>query len=848
MFAPRRGRSIPAKAREPSETAIYPESAEFRGRGAESVTPLQSMPCVQCGPRFAFTMIVASSVFFASHFGVEAADRGWYDDVRPFLEQHCGDCHRGAAGEGGFDLARLAPRPSGAAETAQWIRIHDRLAAGEMPPPDAAQPSGRSRSKALELLADTLVAREQALAKVVLRRLNRSEYENTVRDLFGVWVDVKDQLPEDSSTDGFDNVGEGLNLSAEAIAAYLQAAEQTLDAVFGPPTEPKRIEFKTNLLDQRGHDGSSFIASHIGKMFRRTPDGLVIFQSGYCPTTLVNFSRLRAPVGTYRGTIRARAVQSDKPVTLRIYAGDTLVNRRERHLVGHFDVPPDRWTTIEFTDRLVEEGGTFQPTCYGTRDTRKDADTYPEPGIEIGDITIEGPLEQWPPASRIRLLSGLANGVDQGRSIADAERILSRLLPRAFRRDVDPEELRPYLDFFIAALESGRGFEPSLRLSLSAILCSPSFLFLEETTRTDAAGRQRIDESSLACRLSYFLTSSLPDDELRQLAQSGRLSIPSVLRDQVERLLASPAADAFVDNFTGQWLDLRRIDETSPDAKLFPEFDELLKLSMVEETRMFFSDILENNLSLLNFVDSRHTFLNERLAAHYGIEGVTGQTLRKVSLPEASVRGGLLGQASILKVTANGTHSSPVLRGVWVLDKLLGQTLPPPPENVPAVEPDIRGSTTIREQLRRHREIGECATCHDRIDPPGFALEGFDPIGGFRTQYRTSGDGKRPAMKQAPFTFNWVQYRLGLPVDSSGITADAVPFAGVHDFRRWLHNRPDEIAEALTEKVLTYALGRSVRFSDRRQVDDIVQSLRDHDYGFRELIHAVVQSDAFQQP
>jgi hypothetical protein len=274
-------------------------------------------------------------------------------------------------------------------------------------------------------LAKALTAADQARNDVVLRRLNRLEYENTVRDLFGTWVQVSQALPQDTSVAGFDNVGEGLAVSAEAAQAYLEAADLTMNAVFGLEKPPTFIRHETNLLLQTTHDGKPQLESQIGKMFRRTDQGLVIFQSGYCPTNLVNFSRLRPAAGTYRGTLKVRAVQSTKPVTLRIYGGDTIVGRREQHLVGYFDVPPDKWTTIEFVDRLLEDNGTFLPKCYGTKDTRKDADTYPEPGIEIGDIVIEGQLEEWPPPSRRRLLGN----VDlQQAGLQDATAILQRII------------------------------------------------------------------------------------------------------------------------------------------------------------------------------------------------------------------------------------------------------------------------------------------------------------------------------------------------------------------------------------------------------------------------------------
>ena len=767
-------------------------------------------------------------LFFLLGFATLAAPPTSVSEV---LDRYCIDCHDGVEAEGGFDLAGLGFDLRDEEIARRWILVHDRLQAGEMPPPKKRQPKAADKRVVLAALAKEIRAAELARADVVLRRLNRAEYENTVRELFGIDVGI-DGLPQDTPPDGFDNVGEGLAVSAEAMQAYLEAADQVLDAVFGPAKKPKYVRHETNLLKQVDWKGRPQLASQIGKMFRETEDGLVIFQSGYCPTNLVNFARLKMPPGTYRGSIRARAVQSDKPVTLRVYGGDTIVNRRERHLVGYWDVPPDEWITIHFEDRLMEPGGTYQPKCYNTEDTRKNADTYPNPGIEIGDIVIEGPLDVWPPPSRARLLG------DRD----DAETIFHRLLPLAFRRPTAAAEAQPYLTLFKSARESGRDFQSALRVSLKAVLCSPEFLFLDEPNH-------RLRGDALAARLSYFLWSSMPDAELQSLARSGKLANSATLRNQVERMLKDEKGTAFTENFTGQWLDLREINFTEPDANLYPEFDELLRISMLRETELFFQEILAQDLSVTTFVDSDFTFLNERLARHYQIPGVIGQEFRRVSLPAGSVRGGVLTQASILKVTANGTYSSPVLRGAWVLEHILGEPTSPPPDNVAAIEPDIRGTKTIREQLAKHRDVKACAACHNHIDPPGFALECFDPIGGWRERYRSMAeDAPRPDLKRAPFTWAWVRYRIGPKVDASGHMPGGAEFADVRGFKKLLAADREALAANLARKLLTYGLGRKVGFSDRAAVDAVVRQSREADYGLRSLLHAVIQSEAFRIP
>ncbi len=427
-------------------------------------------------------------------------------------------------------------------------------------------------------------------------------------------------------------------------------------------------------------------------------------------------------------------------------------------------------------------------------------------------------------------------------TVQDAEQILGRCLPTLFRRPVDGTEIASHLGMVRAAIESGESFQKGLRQALKMALCSPQFLFLEET------GDSHIDSYALASRLSYFLWSSAPDSELLGLAERDNLREPLILRQQVERLLSDPRSKAFKQNFTGQWLGLREIDFTAPDEKLFPEFDELLKISMVAETEAFFQELLDQNLSIMNFIDSDFVMLNGRLATHYGIDGVRGQMIRKVMLPARSVRGGVMTQGSVLKVTANGTHTSPVLRGAWVMQNLLGISPAVPPPNVPAIEPDARGAVTLRQQLAKHRDQQSCAICHDKIDPPGFALENFNAIGGWRDHYRTTGEGKRPTLRRAPFTFNYVRYKIGPPVDASGETEDRTPFHDVREFKAWMLKDKSAIARGLTRKLMTYGLGRRMGFADRDAIQQIAASVQKQGYGFRDLIHLIVQSDLFQRP
>lgn len=780
--------------------------------------------------------------------------------ITNWIKKQCVNCHNEDEPNGELILSNIDLNFSTEETVQRWIRIHDRVRSGEMPPPEAAQPSLQQREQFTELVSDRISTYESGRNEVVLRRLNQAEYENSIRDLFGVNVRLKEHLPKDNSIAGFDNVGEGLAVSAEAIQSYLQAANVAIDAILGTPQPPTKIRHVTNLLDQKTHDGKPQLDNQIGKMFRRTDEGLVIFQSGYCPTNLVNFARLRAPAGTYRGTMRIRAIQSENPVILRIYGGDTIVGRREKHLVGFFEALPNKWTTIEFTDELVESGGTFQPKCYGTRDTRKDADTYPEPGIEIAEITIEGPIDPWPPASRQELLG------DINPEMANREELLAifeRLLPKAYRRPVSSTEIQQVLSLPFAQLESGRSFIEALRTGLTSVLCSPAFLFLDEPTATiTSTGPQTISKTAdqsitedrhitpiaLASRLSYFLWSSSPDSELMRLAVSGELSKRSILTSQVKRMLQDDRSKALTENFAGQWLGLRNIDFTSPDAELYPEFDELLRQSMIDETTMYFQHMLEEDRNLNECIDSDYTFLNQRLAEHYGIDGVRGLDVRKVKLSKESVRGGFLTQGSILKVTANGSNTSPVTRGAWVLERFLDRPTPPPPSGVAAVEPDIRGAVTVRQQLDLHRTDPSCSSCHQWIDPPGFALENFDPIGGWRDRYRTLGEGERPSFPQDPHTFAWIRYRYGLSVDASGTTESGDRFDDIRSFKKLLLENEETITRSVTKQILTYSLGRKLSFSDREDIESITKETLANGNGLQTLIENIVLSDLFRKP
>lgn len=784
-------------------------------------------------------LLATASVLLAEDLGSPlssgASPQTWPTaELSAFLDRHCLECHDEASAEGSLDLVTLGGDLSDPAILQRWVRVHDQIASGEMPPEKKPRPGSADTRNALQELASSLTAADERRRETALRRVNRREYENTLSDLFGQRVRVADLLPEDARLHGFDTVGEALAVSMEQMQAYLAAADAALDQVFAQQEKPEPAALDADLReDWRGSIGE-------GKLFRDTGEGIVLFQAGYNPAQIRSFRPVHE--GTYRFTVRARAHQSEGALGLRIYAGDVLANRRGQRLVGCWEMPapesaeaPTRWTTVQFEEHM-RALDTIHLKPYGVANAVRPEDRFHGPGVEVSSVRIEGPLEKWPPPGRERLLGDIdpARGDPGPDEIA---RILRRFLPRAFRRPAEPGEEAPFLALAITTLEDGRSWMEALRVALKGVLCSPEFLFLEES------GGSRLDDHAFANRLSYFLTGTLPDPELRGLADAGGLGETATVRAQVDRLLDGPRFMRFVTDFTDQWLLLREIDETEPDPQLYPEYDDVLRLAMLGETRRFFAELVEKDRPLGELIDSDWTYLNRRLARHYGIEGVAGHELLKVRLPEDSPRGGLLAQASVLKVTANGTTTSPVRRGVWFLENILGEPSPPPPASVPGLEPDIRGTVTIREQLAKHSADRSCATCHARIDPPGFALEGFDVIGGRRDFYRSLGEGE-PTDREIPFQpGRRVRYLRGPAVDEGG-----EDFADFNEFRENLLGEKERVVRCVAEKLLTYALGRGLGFSDRDEIEAIVDKVAEKNYGTRTLVHEVVASPLFREP
>ena len=791
-------------------------------------------------------------------------------DVAAFLEKHCTGCHDATEKKGGLDLEALPVKFDTEKDRAEWVKVFDRVLADEMPPAKKPRPDTAAKRAVLETIGGGIVKVEKAVqaieGRVPFRRLNRVEFERTVQELLGVETPMRHILPSDSPSHGFDTVAEGLRISQLHIEKYLEAADAAiLDALdFRPPpdTTAKRYQYK----EEPGVKKQFEIADGTPdkkdpkKMHRQTlkelPDAIVWFNAGYPHAELKQFSVKQA--GRYRLRFSTYGHQTGgRDVMMRVYTD----NYRTRRFLGYFDIPPDKPRVAELNVTLM--AGEFirvEPTGTGYDAEGKNVNNIGAPnfkgaGLALQWAEVEGPLvESWPPPGTKRLFADVPLvEVPQNKQTwrknrkvpyalkpeqpkEAAQKVIASFAQRAFRRPLESGEAEPFVKLVTDVLDAGKSFEDAVEVGFRAVLTAPQFLLLEERPG-------KLDDFALASRLSYFLWSTMPDDELLALAAAKKLGQPATLRAQVDRMLASPKAHAFVENFTGQWLDLRNIEATSPDKRLYPEFDEVLQTSMVGETESFFTEMLARNESTVNFIHSDWLMLNRPIAEHYGIEGVKGEGFQRVPLPAGSPRGGLLTQASILKVSANGTTTSPVIRGTWVMKRLLGTPPPSQPADVGSIEPDTRGASTIREQLAKHRSVESCAACHRNIDPPGFALESFDVIGGWRDRYRSQEKGDNANRKL--HGRNVWEYKLGLPVDATGELPDGRKFKDMIEFKKLLLEQRDQVLKNVTERLLIYSTGAGIRFADRTEVARITASVKAKGSGLRTLLHEVVESPLF---
>lgn len=756
----------------------------------------------------------------------DALDRAYAQQIRPLLQRYCFACHSAQTAEGKLRLDALSEQDSTARTIAAWTDVDERVSGRvtpAMPPEEKTQPTAAERAaiqswimSRLSAIAASDAHEQRAAGRAQIRRLNRVEYSNTLRDLLGIDVDLKLLLPDDEAVAGFDNVGAGLQITRIHQERYLEAAEAALNATIVQGPQPKTTTVKLQYRKD-------------GYPPRRVVDGDTVAFFTSAPAELQQFRP--AVAGRYRIRFSAYSIQNGgRPLVAHVAAGNP-VDPDEKYV----SIPSDQPTVVELT-ATMSPGQSLKIAPYGLGQIYiKDLAAWPGPGLAVEWVEAEGPLiDRWPPESYRRLLGE----VDLKKvSLAEAERVLVDFIPRAFRRPVPEEKIEKYLAFLRTRAGDGQStVEEALRQSLTAVLCAPDFLLLHESPGP-------LDDYAVAARLSYFFWRSMPDQPLLDLASRKQLRTPEELRRQVDRLLNDPKAAALSENFLGQWLGLRQIDATTPDRMLYPEFDSYLKYSMLKEPQLFFEEMLRHDLPIEHFIDADFSLLNNRLATHYGIAGVEGPEFRKVRLPADSHRGGVLTMAAVLKITANGTVTSPVLRGVWLHNNILGQPLQLPADlMVPAVEPDIRGALNIRDQLAKHRTTAQCASCHQKIDPAGFALENFDPIGGFRTHYRAL--GKWPKAKVTLYG-KPVEYSNGLPVEAGDVLPGGKRFQDIDEYKKLLLADPQGLIRTVAEKLLVYATGSPLRPADGPAVEAIHRRAGEGKGGLRSLVHELVQSELF---
>ena len=876
-------------------------------------------------PQVRFSGIVALCLVLAAPFSGGARLPKTLDAL---LENHCLKCHDDVEMKGDLDLFSLKWNLKDSHTTDIWVKVHDRLVSGEMPPKKKSKLSQEERVVAVAELAGRIIEEQETMAmkqgRSVSRRLNRFEYENILRDLLlDPYLKIADLLPLDGEVHGFAKVGSALDVSHVQVDAYLDAAEFALRRAIDFPAEKpastiRRYHAREQEVMWRGTgnagwgrqalylDGfqineedsftkNRFTRAKEGGGFPEWPEdaSVAIFRGAYTPY-YYGFEKFKAPLGgRYQIRLKARSVlrQTDyvdwegeeqprfypnlvldakrrfpTPVNDRIFPGkrsepvkvysSTLAepNIQSTLPIGVFEAPPDAPQVFQF-NAFLEKDAMVQLDCLRIPSPmlpalphtiqKSDLDGYP--GVAFHWMEVEGPIiEEWPPKSYRELFGELPFEEKEGRIEAlsaqpdeEARDLLQRFMQRAYRRAVASKEFKRFYGYTKKLLRKGDSFTDSMIATYSAVLASPEFLF-------QCAQPGELDDFALAERLAAFLGESMPDERLRELAQNEKLRDSDTLRNEVNRLLDKPESARFLQRFLDSWLKLDEINITDPDRELYPEYagDWWLVDSIVTESRLFFTDLITRNQPARNVIDANYTFVDERLARHYDITGVYGPSFRQMPLAKYSPYGGILTQASVLKVTANGTVTSPVLRGVYVMEKLLGEPPPPPPPSVPAVEPDIRGATTIRELLAQHREDPSCATCHKKIDPPGFALESFDVMGRWRDNYRSLNEGSERIEGVGRSGNEFVHY-LAKEVDDSGKMAEGESFKNILDFKQLLLRDEEAIARNLTEQLLVYATGAPVRFADRDEVAAILEKSRASQFGVRTLIHEIVQSPLF---
>jgi len=742
------------------------------------------------------------------------------NDVRPLLEQYCYACHGNGRSRGDVALDGPGAINNIMAMADDWLAAVAMLNAGLMPPEDEPQPTAHQILTIQQWVADATdyypADAEPDPGWYTIHRLNRSEYRNTMRDLLGIdpaRYDLASHLPDDDTGYGFDNIADVLSMSPLQLEGYLDAAEHAIDLALGPNTDPTprplRSLERNTIGDELASGGQAIWAN--GTVW----GGHTFTHDGEYEITVRAYGDFARGVGPRITVSLAQDVLETVDITARQGQAAQVITLRTEVQAGR------RRITVEFINDEVVNG--------------QDRNLY------IESITVAGPFRD--DAGReaydaIFFITPTADdegnrlpGVEGGRRISEsmaARQVIERFATRAFRRPADVGEVGALMRLYQSAREQGDSYESAVKLALTATLVSPNFLYraISNPQPNNAEFIYTLSDLELATRLSYFLWSSMPDDRLMDLAQAGRLSNPDVLRGQVRRMLMDPRSSALVENFAGQWLLLRGLDGVQMDPERFPAFDDELREAMRTEAELFFADVLRENRSVLEFIDSDRTFLNQTLAEHYRIGGVRGDNFRLVELPFDSPRGGVLTMAATLTVTSHATRTSPVKRGDYVLSQLMGTAPPPPPPDVPPLEQageTLGENATLREQLALHVADPNCAVCHRRLDPIGLAMENFNAIG------------------------VWRDTEQGRLIDATGELPGGVMFNGPIELKRVMLGQHDQFVNNLSRKMLTYAIGRGSEPFDRPTIQQIARAVNSDRYRMQTLIEAVVLSDAFLQ-
>ena len=746
------------------------------------------------------------------------------EEVGRFVNLYCVECHNGDDKAAGLDLLSIGSEEVERHPEA-WEKVVRRMVARQMPPEGSVRPKSQAYDSVVSRLADSLdrgAAEHPEPGRTgTFRRLNRTEYQNAIRDLLALDVDASTFLPNDESSRGFDNVTVG-DLSPTLLDRYITAAQQISRlAVGNPRRSPGGDTFRIRAdLTQEEHVEGLPIGTRGGALISYTfpQDGEFEIQLRLARDRNEHVEGLSEP--------HELEVLLDRE---RVALLTVTPPRSER---GHQTADEHLKVRIKATAGPHQLGVTFLKKPSSLLETKRqpyqahyNMHRHPRISPALFQVSINGPYESkghGDTPSRRRLF------VREPEGPADEEvcarQILSTLARRAYRRPITDADLRKPMEFYREA-RAGGDFDAGIEMALSAVLVNPNFLFRIEADPPGVAPKTayRVSDTQLASRLSFFLWSSIPDDELLDLATSGELTKPEVLERQARRMLADSRSKNLVGNFASQWLHLRNLESITPDLRLFPDFDDNLRQAFRRETELLFEDVLREDRSVLDLLKSDHTYLNERLARHYGIPNVYGSHFRRVPVGSDGVRGGLLRQGSVLMVTSYATRTSPVIRGKWILENILGTPPPPPPANIPALKDNtVDSSLSVRERLAEHRRNVACAGCHKLMDPAGFALENFDAVG------------------------RWRSIEEGRPIDSTGGLPDGSKFDGVTGLEQGLLKRPELFVGTLTEKLLTFALGRGVEPSDAPAVRKIVRDARAADDRFSSLIVGIATSTPFQ--